>query len=162
MKFYIAGPMTGLPDYNREAFHTAAAQLRKMGHDVYNPAEIEQGEAPKWHICMRLALKQMLEADALLMLPGWSQSKGASIERELAEKLCFAIVEWDGPDPWRELGTPLGQCRVCGDSVLDYPATCDLMAARGWDFYAKCSDPGCVNNIPREHYPGKDLSSWVI
>ena len=37
---YIAGPMTGLPDLNFPTFHTEAARLRSLGHEVINPAEI--------------------------------------------------------------------------------------------------------------------------
>ena len=40
MIFYIAGPMTGLPGYNREAFMDAARLLRTCGHTVLNPATL--------------------------------------------------------------------------------------------------------------------------
>ena len=37
---YIAGPMTGIVDYNFQAFHAAAKDLRAKGYTVFNPAEI--------------------------------------------------------------------------------------------------------------------------
>jgi hypothetical protein len=36
---YIAGPMTGLPEFNFPAFHAAAASLRARGFEVENPAQ---------------------------------------------------------------------------------------------------------------------------
>ncbi len=38
-RIYLAGPMTGLPDYNFPAFMKAAAYLRSQGAIVFNPAE---------------------------------------------------------------------------------------------------------------------------
>ena len=41
-RLYVAGPMTGLPDYNYPAFDGAAALLAERGYPVENPAENEQ------------------------------------------------------------------------------------------------------------------------
>lgn len=38
LKIYIAGPMTGYPDYNRAAFNAKASELMAEGHIVLNPA----------------------------------------------------------------------------------------------------------------------------
>lgn len=38
-RLYLAGPMTGLPDFNYPAFHAAAAAWRAAGWTVANPAE---------------------------------------------------------------------------------------------------------------------------
>lgn len=37
-KIYIAGPMTGLPEFNRPNFHLMATRLEKEGYSVLNPA----------------------------------------------------------------------------------------------------------------------------
>lgn len=42
-KIYIAGPMTGIPDYNRPAFNEYAAKLVEQGHTVLNPATLPDG-----------------------------------------------------------------------------------------------------------------------
>lgn len=34
LKIYIAGPMTGYPDYNRAAFNAKASELMAEGHIV--------------------------------------------------------------------------------------------------------------------------------
>ncbi|HED2900646.1 TPA: DUF4406 domain-containing protein, partial [Citrobacter freundii] len=43
MKIYIAGPMTGIPKYNRPAFHFEAIRLASEGHVVLNPATLPDG-----------------------------------------------------------------------------------------------------------------------
>ena len=86
MRLYIAGPMTGLPDYNFPAFNDAAEKLRAVGYDVANPADHGQGMRPwKWY--MRRALKALLDCDAVALLPGYTNSKGATLETEVAEAL---------------------------------------------------------------------------
>jgi hypothetical protein len=90
MIIYIAGPMSGLPDSNYPAFHAAAAALRAAGHTVLNPAENPpppKGHPNPWQYYMRLSVKQIADADAVVMLRGWEDSNGADIEHALAENL---------------------------------------------------------------------------
>ena len=87
MKLYIAGPMTGLPEYNYPAFHSAEATLKAHGYDVGNPARTGQQPGWEWADYMRAALRIMLDCDAVALLPGWTESRGALIEASLAERL---------------------------------------------------------------------------
>src|SRR5579884_3312460 len=87
-RVYIAGPMTGLPDYNFPAFHAAAKVLRDEGYDVVNPAEIAmEGDCATWYDCMRRDIPELLKCDGVFVLPGWAESKGARLEVLIAVKL---------------------------------------------------------------------------
>lgn len=89
---YIAGPMTGLPENNYPAFHTAAAQYRATGFTVLNPAEnLPPCPAPVWSDWMRLGLPQLLQCRGIVLLPGWEHSRGARIEHDLAQNLGLAV-----------------------------------------------------------------------
>lgn len=92
MKIYIAGPMTGLPDFNYPAFHEVAARLREQGHEVMNPAENPQPSCASWAGYMRLALAQLVQCDCIVLLPGWADSKGALFERKTAQVLGMQLV----------------------------------------------------------------------
>lgn len=91
MKIYLSGPMTGLPYLNYPAFMVAAADLRARGFDVYNPAEWEakynDGEFNLTLICR--------EAVAVVTLPGWENSPGATAETSLARALRKPVVSLD-------------------------------------------------------------------
>lgn len=92
---YIAGPMTGLPEFNYPAFNAVAAQLRSQGCKVVNPAEQDTGSTGKpWEFYMRLGLRGLLECDAMVLLPGWRKSRGARIEHQIACELGMYIWEW--------------------------------------------------------------------
>ena len=81
MKIYLAGPMTGYPDFNYPAFHDAATHLRAQGHAVINPAENHGGKQDLKRIdYLRADLPQVLEVEAVVVLPGWEQSFGAKHE----------------------------------------------------------------------------------
>lgn len=84
MRVYIAGPMTGIEFLNFPAFHAAAATLRELGHTVVNPAELNPDPETSWLDCMRVDIAQLVTCDAVAMLDGWSGSRGATIEWNLA------------------------------------------------------------------------------
>lgn len=88
MIIYLAGPMTGLPDLNYPAFNETASELRRLGHTVLNPADnVICADTPKdkiWLAFMRLSLPQVAQCEIIYKLAGWENSKGASIEVQLA------------------------------------------------------------------------------
>ena len=57
LKIYIAGPMTGYPDYNRAAFNAKASELMSEGHIVLNPAVLPGGLCQSEYMDICLALR---------------------------------------------------------------------------------------------------------
>ena len=93
MKIYIAGPMTGLPEWNYPAFNAAAAELRAAGHEVVNPAEMGakygtadeiNADSEKLADLIHEELDAVADCDALYLLPGWEKSPGTRRELEVA------------------------------------------------------------------------------
>lgn len=90
---YIAGPMTGYPEFNYPAFHEAAARGRAAGRTILNPAENFAGDQGRgYDEYLRAALAQVLAADSIALLPGWSLSKGARLELHVAQILRLPIL----------------------------------------------------------------------
>jgi hypothetical protein len=93
-KVYVSGPMTGYPDYNFPAFHGMEAVLSALGYHTLNPARNFNGEHghPREDY-MRLDIQNVLQADAVVMLPGWTQSVGARTEVMVAHQLGLPLFE---------------------------------------------------------------------
>ncbi|WP_300707282.1 DUF4406 domain-containing protein [uncultured Desulfovibrio sp.] len=91
MTIYLSGPMSGLPENNYPAFHAAAASLRRRGLRVENPAENTAPPDESWQGYMRLALVQLARCDAVALLPGWRQSRGARLEHCIARRLGLDV-----------------------------------------------------------------------
>lgn len=91
-KLYICGPITGIPNHNKEAFNDAAAALRGAGFDVFNPVENGVPIDSPWEQHMRTDLAQMMTCDALAVLPGAHYSRGARLEMDLAIQLKIQPV----------------------------------------------------------------------
>lgn len=94
-KIYIAGPMTGLPGLNFDAFHEAAKKFRSAGFTVLNPAEINPDLDADWTECMIEDIKALKTCSMIFLLKGWKNSKGAQIEKIVAEKLHIDIIYQD-------------------------------------------------------------------
>ena len=92
-RVYISGPMTGLPEFNFPAFHSAAQELRRCGYEVVNPAEINAENNGDWHIYLRADIKALCDCDILALLPGWEGSNGAHLELHVAHRLGRNVTQ---------------------------------------------------------------------
>lgn len=104
-RVYIAGPMTGYADLNFPAFNAKAAKLRALGYVVINPAEINDENpadaltmtseelAAHWQKCMRADITALLTCDRIVMLDGWTRSRGATLEHHVAKALGMPVSE---------------------------------------------------------------------
>ena len=103
-KIYLSGPMTGIEDYNRAAFDRAALDVMGAGADeVYDPAEhIDEYARLSHERCVALSLCELVAEipwveeiepyyDMLVSLPGWHDSAGARLEREVAEAIGMEV-----------------------------------------------------------------------
>lgn len=101
---YVAGPMTGYPEFNFPAFFAKAKELTALGWKVWNPAD-KDAEANLDKTAMKtgddkLAIEKgfnireafmwdadkVINGDAIYMLKGWEASPGARAEHAIA---CF-------------------------------------------------------------------------
>lgn len=91
---YISGPMSGLENYNFEAFDNAAKFIRDRGDIAVNPAtrgkewvakngnrEMTEGEYRRMIID---GLNDLRSCDKIYLLKGWENSKGAKEELSVA------------------------------------------------------------------------------
>ena len=98
MRVYIAGPMTGIKDFNYPAFDKAAAAWREKGWLVENPAEhFNRDQTLPYRRYMRLAILTVINCDAIATLPGWIESRGATLEMGIAMVLGLSVFDANRP-----------------------------------------------------------------
>lgn len=107
---YLAGPMRGIESFNFPAFHAAAKGLREQGWGVFNPAEMDESDGfdftgttgdedlASLGFSLRNALGKDLDfitrrADAVAVLPGWEDSRGARAEVATARALGLPVFD---------------------------------------------------------------------
>lgn len=95
---YLAGPMKGYPESNYPLFNRVSTELRAAGHRVYCPAEYPHN-GPHDTFPLRAAFAAYssficLEADTIVLLPGWQKSLGVSAELALAKNCKIDILEY--------------------------------------------------------------------
>lgn len=119
MKIYLAGPMRGKPNFNRAAFKAAADKLRGDGHEVYSPSDMslllfgervgnnangDEGEMGGDELTISRTVFHLdmtyicLQADAIALLPGWENSRGARAEKAAAEAIPLKIIYLENTD----------------------------------------------------------------
>jgi len=115
MKVYLAGPMRGIAQFNAPAFHEAAARLRAEGHEVFSPAEQgiklfgeevrdsaggDEGKMAGDEMTIARTVFHVdlayicLQAETVVLLPGWERSRGAKAERAVAYALGLEVREY--------------------------------------------------------------------
>lgn len=94
VRVYVAGPMTGLPRFNFDAFEDACDRLRADGYYVTSPHEMDlangfdpdsDGSAFDLRAALEADIQAVKNADLVVLLPGWEKSPGAMIEVLVAE-----------------------------------------------------------------------------
>lgn len=105
MNLYVIGPVTGIDDDNRLEFERVDKKLKEAGHFADIPHRwVFPGS--HWDTAMAESIRRMMtmwgnamqldEPFGIAMLDGWEQSKGATIEHDLAVALGIPCK------PWRE------------------------------------------------------------
>jgi Domain of unknown function (DUF4406) len=103
-KIYISGPMRGIKNFNFPAFDDATKSFRTQGWEVFSPAEnaaakdlkLRKRTAPKGLKLRTIFAVDMdwicYHAEAIYMLKGWENSKGAQAEWALARALNLIVL----------------------------------------------------------------------
>jgi hypothetical protein len=99
LKYYLSGAITHQPDF-KTYFKTAETQLRFLGVDrIFNPADVdlhipytEDTKHTIWKQYMKYDLKMLVDADVLILLPGWWRSRGARLELIVCFFLDIRVV----------------------------------------------------------------------
>lgn len=111
MRWYLSGPMSGVPYSNYPAFEAAAATLRANGFSVVSPAELDDPEtraaamsSPSgvghtnghtWGDFLSRDVKLVAdEVNGVILLPGWEKSRGARLEAYVALLCGHSFLEY--------------------------------------------------------------------
>lgn len=99
LRYYLAGPMTGIKGFNYRYFDTVASRLRHDGYTVVSPAEMDSPEARRvceaspdgsigsmpagstWGRALARCMPPLVdECGGIILLPDWWKSKGVRVE----------------------------------------------------------------------------------
>lgn len=93
MKVYIAGPISGIEDGNKEAFQKVEDYLVSLGYEVVNPHKLPQEHDMSWESFMRECIPEICGCQEMVMLKGWRDSRGARLEYLIGKELGLKIHE---------------------------------------------------------------------
>lgn len=92
-RVYISGPISGYDLAERkEAFEKAAKRFRKHGYYVSNPFNTGIPSSASWQEHMKADIAMLMQCDIIYLLEGWQDSRGATLERNLAEELGIKVM----------------------------------------------------------------------
>lgn len=110
---YIAGPMSGLPEFNFPAFFAAQRMLEGLGWKVYNPAAkdseakldaeaVKTGDDKKamargfdFRAAYEWDVLNIIHGNGIYMLKGWEKSPGAFGEWAVAKAMQSKFPDFE-------------------------------------------------------------------
>lgn len=140
---YLAGPMSGVPGHNFQAFKDAAAELRARGINVRSPVEMDEQEgfdsqlepdiepgSKRWADFLARDVKVVADpwVQAIVVLPEWERSRGANLEVRVARDLGKAILAYPDLEPVPERPLEKALQLVHGNRGRDYGHPADDFA----------------------------------
>ena len=85
-KIYISGKIGGLSEQEvRAKFEAAEMELTAEGYEVVNPAKNGLPFNAPWEVHVAIDIILLLGCDSIYLLPCWEQSKGATLEKNIAD-----------------------------------------------------------------------------
>ena len=109
--FYLAGPIRGIPQFNWPAFNAVSSCLKSQGYEVISPVDLDRDmgysfQSPDDYLAATRKLfansvfNMILDADAVLLLPGWKKSRGAMAEIMCAKAIDLPLFVWEDGVIW--------------------------------------------------------------
>ena len=92
-KIYISGQITGLPfDEVKAKFEKAESELRAQGYEVVSPLKTGIPYNAPWEVHISVDVILLISCDAVYLLSDWKCSKGATLEKTIAELTGKEII----------------------------------------------------------------------
>ena len=100
MRVYISGAITGVKHADK-LFARAEEKLKLEGYEVVNPYNYgeflkkmyaKENKIPTYENYMRGDIERLINCDAIYLLENWGTSKGARLEKKIAEVLKMQIM----------------------------------------------------------------------
>jgi len=97
---YLSGAITGIKHADK-LFARAEEKLKLEGYEVVNPYKFgeylkkqyaKENKVPAYENYMKDDIKLLLNCDAIYLLENWGTSKGARLEKKIAEVLKMQIM----------------------------------------------------------------------
>ena len=93
-KIYISGGISGYPlEERRAVFARAEEELRGRGYDPVNPFNNGVSLDASYGDHMRADLRMLLGCDGIYLLRDWMSSRGACLERRVAELCGMELID---------------------------------------------------------------------
>ena len=139
---YIAGPITGIKDFNFPAFFAMEESLKNSGLEtILNPASNKKDpNTTSWKEFMIDAIDMVMRSEQVVFLEGWEKSKGARVEMELAKGLGLGIFFEKDPNEKGETMLQQAERIVSTDRGNDYdhPYYNFSKTAKMWEVILGC------------------------
>lgn len=95
MRFYISGKISGTTDYKERFAETEErikTEMKAFSPEIVNPVKLcEEKGVKNWCDCMRVCIAALCSCDAVFLQKGFTESKGAMLEFNIATELDLLI-----------------------------------------------------------------------
>lgn len=158
MRYYLAGPMTGVPHYNVHTFRRVAAMWRGLGHDVWTPFDslnevwlryAGRDFQPHSDVCendhewmpdvIAVNMREIVRRNGIILLDHWQHSRGSQLE--VMAGVTFA----------KKLRTAGGEPLIRIPRLTFYDPTADRLTDADCDaILARLREPDDVSMVPKK------------